>query len=246
MKQLLKRIIRHTPYRVIRKTHANRFGAIDETLSSLVNRGFAPKIIFDGGANVGEFALLARRIFGDEPEIHMFEPQPACAPILEKLTQQRKLHFHAAALGSTPGQLLPFVVDPAGITTGAHVAPRANSHPSVMVPFVTLDSLFQSRLSSQDRAFLKLDLQGWELDALKGSIGTLPSIEVVLVEVSFFSQAYEPSIASIVSFFDDIEFDLYDIASLSGIQANNRLHQADFVFLNRKSCLRPYKFRQFL
>lgn len=113
MKNLIKRLIRLTPYRVTRACDANRFQAIDETLSSLSSRGFAPKIIFDGGANVGDFARLARRIFGSQPQIHLFEPQPACQPILQMLATKPRFQLHAAALGSSNEKSLDFIIEPA-------------------------------------------------------------------------------------------------------------------------------------
>jgi hypothetical protein len=43
----------------------------------------------------------------------------------------------------------------------------------------------------------KLDLQGYELAAVYGGEAVLKSIKVILTEVSFFPQAYEPSIATL-------------------------------------------------
>jgi hypothetical protein len=62
-------------------------------------------------------------------------------------------------------------------------------------------------------------------------------VEVVLIEVSFFAQAYEPSIATLVGFLDQKGFDLHDVASVSGRTRDNRARQADLVFVNRSSDL---------
>jgi hypothetical protein len=66
---------------------------------------------------------------------------------------------------------------------------------------------------------------------LQGGSKFLQSAEIILTEVSFFAQAYEPSIATLVSFLDERGFQLYDIASLDGRSSDNRLRQGDFVFV---------------
>lgn len=194
-------------------------------------------MVIDGGANVGDFARLARRVFGAETEIHLFEPQPACQPSLERLARDRRIHLHAVALGATNGEKLDLAIDPAGVTTGAHIAPSGGRGPTVSVTVATLDAHFESRLESSDRVLLKLDLQGWELEALRGAAKSLPRIEAVLVEVSLYAQAYEPPISAVVGFLDAAGFELHDIASLSGRFRDNRARQADLLFVNRRSDL---------
>jgi hypothetical protein len=100
-----------------------------------------------------------------------------------------------------------------------------------------LDVLFASDIALGDRAFLKLDLQGWELEALKGAERLHDKIEVILTEASFFIQAYEPSIETLFRYLDECGFALYDVASLAARRRDNRAHQADFVFVRRNSPL---------
>lgn len=237
MKQFIKKLLELTPYRVIRACDANRFQAIEESLRTLKRRGFSPRVVFDGGANIGDFTRLARQIFGNDAEIHMFEPQPSCKPYLEILAKAPAYHFHHAALGSTHGASLDLVIEPGQVTTGAHVAASGASKTSVRVPVVTLDGLFQAKLRMDDRSLLKLDLQGWELEAIRGAVGVLPHIEVILIEVSFYAQAYEPPISKVVRILDEMGFELQDVASLFGRPRDNRARQADFVFINRSSRL---------
>ena len=78
---------------------------------------------------------------------------------------------------------------------------------------------------------LKLDLQGYELHALRGGAAFLRSAEAILTEVSFFAQAYEPPIAELVSFLNDNGFQLYDVAALGGRPRDNRLKQGDLIFV---------------
>jgi FkbM family methyltransferase len=238
LKQLLKKLIGLTPYRVNRACDANRFQAIPECLSVMRQRGYEPRVVLDGGANIGDFARLVRRVFGPEPMIHMFEPQPACLPFLAVLAQEPRFQLHAAALGARGGEFLELAVDPTNrVTTGAHITSSESTSHRVSVPVLSLDDLFGLEMQRDDRTLLKLDLQGWELEALNGAVKTLERVEVVLVEVSFFAQAYEPSIALMVRFLDEAGFDLYDIGSLAARRRDNRARQADFVFVKKSSPL---------
>ena len=93
------------------------------------------------------------------------------------------------------------------------------------------------RVDRDHRALLKLDLQGHELDALKGGTKLLGSIEVVMTEVSFYVQSRIPTAAEIIAFMSSLGFVLYDIASLSGRRRDNRLREGDLVFVRQDSQL---------
>ena len=230
--------MRRTPYRIIRARDANRFQAIEECLASLAKLGFSPRRIVDGRANVGDFARLASSIFPDAT-VHLVEPQPACCDTLAQLAQDKRFQLHTVALGAEDG-FLDLAIDPAGVTTGAHILPDAvppDDAVCTQVPVARLDTLLANGIGIDDRCLLKLDLQGWELEALNGAERILDRIEVILIEVSFFAQAYEPSIETLVHFLDERGFSLYDIASLAARKRDNRAHQGDFVFVHRGSQL---------
>jgi hypothetical protein len=97
MKSFAKSLLRHTPFRIVRGTSKNRFEAISETMQALKRRGYRPKRIVDGGANVGSFALDMRRLF-PEAVIHLIEPQKACHKALSKLVPDGDYILHQVAL----------------------------------------------------------------------------------------------------------------------------------------------------
>lgn len=102
---------------------------------------------------------------------------------------------------------------------------------------VRLDHLLREGLDKDDRALLKLDLQGWELEALRGAEGVLDRIEVTISVLSFYAQAYEPSIEAVISYVCANKFALYDVAAVSAPPRDNRAHQCDFFFVRRDSPL---------
>jgi len=227
IKGAVKAIMARTPWRIV---HAplNRFDAFDDTLTHLRALGFAPDLVIDGGAHVGDFARLAARHFPDA-RFHLIEPQPACQPALAALGPS--FTIHAVALGTAADAAAGLRLASAEtLNTGAHIAEAGQA-----VACATLDQLFASK--GARNALLKLDLQGFELRALQGGEVLLAGVEVILTEVSFFAQAYEPPILALMSFLETHGFELFDIAALSGRTRDQRLRQADFVFVRRGSSL---------
>jgi len=143
-------------------------------------------------------------------------------------------HFlHQCALSSRSGTLRFLPTDEPD--TGAHVVP--DEAPATEVDARTLDEVLAPKLDRAHRALLKLDLQGHELDALKGGAEALRAIEVVLTEVSFFAPSHVPIAAEIIAFMSGSGFVLYDIAALSGRRRDNRLREGDLVFVRQDSPL---------
>lgn len=233
MKQILKTIIAQTPYRIVRDKGANRFQAIDISLRSIKDRGFCPHVVIDGGAHLGLFSLETKKIF-PRAKYHLIEPQPACAGFLKELCSTEGFVLHECALAECVGKIgFSRTSEP---NTGAQIKLDSTVETDVVLAS-TLDALFEGRVSPNDNALLKMDLQGYELQALRGASKLLPSVEVILTEVSFFGQGYEPRIVDLISFLDARGFELYDIASLSGRTRDNRLRQGDFLFVRKDSPL---------
>ena len=236
-KDLIKRLLERSPYRVIRARVRNRFFAQQETLTVLARRGYQPRRIVDGGAHVGDFARMARSVFADAV-MDLIEPQAACQAALHDLAVSMPgCVLHPVAIGRAPGTLT-MACNPTAPSTGAHIQPDTDNYSDTTqaVTVATLDSILAG-IGREDRTLLKLDLQGWELEALQGAVAALTAIEVILIEVSFYAQAYEPPIATLIAFLSDYGFVLHDIATLVGRQRDDRAHQADFLFVRSGSPL---------
>ena len=141
--------------------------------------------------------------------------------------------LHECALSNRSGTLRFLRTDEPN--TGAHVIEDEAGATDVNAR--TLDEVLETKLDRDHRALLKLDLQGHELDALKGGTKLLGSIEVVLTEVSFYVQSRIPIAVEIIAFMSSLGFVLYDIAALSGRRRDNRLREGDLVFVRQDSQL---------
>lgn len=237
MKRLVKSLLARTPYKLMRRTRLNRFQALEETITSLASRGFNPRAVIDGGANVGEFTRTAVALFKDAI-VHAIEPQPGCQAPLQRLSSASngRVFVHTLALCAPESDktTLRLATDVKSMSTGAHVAPGEDG---LEVPCRTLDAALAQHAATTSDALLKLDLQGYELMALRGATETLKNTSVVLIEVSFYAQAYEPPISALVGFLATHGFELYDIASIYARPRDDRPRQGDFVFVRTSASL---------
>lgn len=128
-------------------------------------------VLFDIGANVGFYSCFAAPLCGRSGAIHAFEANPHLIPHL-----RRSAHLNAdateivvneVAVGKTAGGVLT-LFDPEWIGSSS-VFRQAwlNTSSSVSVPATTIDEYRRSR--KIDRIdVIKLDIEGGELDALRG------------------------------------------------------------------------------
>lgn len=240
IRKLAKILFNCTPFWPVRRDMLNRFQATELAIRHAAQRGYRPDVVVDAGANVGQFAAFALDLFPNA-DVHSVEPQPGCRAKLEALSARysgrMKVHGVAVAAPQHAGSMLNLAATADSTSTGAHVVPFTHSPNGLQVPCVTLDSLIEDCLEGGLEVMLKLDLQGYEMEALRGAKRLLQNTGLVLCEASLFAQAYEPSVAVLFEFFDQEGFELYDIASLSARRRDNRAKQADLVFARRGSAL---------
>jgi FkbM family methyltransferase len=127
----------------------------------------------DVGANVGAYSLLLGRWVGASGAVFAFEPAPDAYDGL-----QRHIHLNAldaivtpvrAAVGAAPATA-PFVV---GATAGESrlATPTDDDARTVAVPVTTLDEFCAREHLTPD--FIKIDVEGAELDVLRGARDTI-------------------------------------------------------------------------
>lgn len=155
--------------------------------------GVTPRTIIDVGANVGQFAVAASRLF-EGAEIYPVEPDPRIADVLRRnIGQKVAANVLVTAVGDRPGEATFHVNrDPQVSSLLPLGADRIASFPTskvteaITVPVATLDSLFQGR-PLQKPILLKIDVQGFEDRVIMGATNFLARVDWVLMEVSFAS-----------------------------------------------------------
>ncbi len=164
------------PARAVPPGHAHAqlilAGELEIPVQEALRRTIAPgAVVYDVGANIGFFALLAARFAGESGRVLAFEPVPAVAELVREAAQRSQLagrvDVRAQAVAGTAGTEAMYVVKDA---SWSHLASRGNPGGAVAtidVDVVTLDGVVAAGAPPPD--VIKLDVEGSEGDALRGA-----------------------------------------------------------------------------
>ena len=205
-----------------------------------VLHGLDCRHVVDIGANRGQFALIARRCFPDA-RIDSFEPlAEPCSIYRSVFEKDRRVYLHACAIGPEAGKAT------------IHVSRHDDSFS--LLPISALqESLFPGTAEKETRtidvrpldevlsaedirgpALLKLDVQGYEMQALQGCEGLLHCFSHVYVECSFVElysgQAFADEVIAWLRERDFILAGVYNMA----YDSRGKAVQADFLFTIRR------------
>ncbi len=148
-------------------------------------------LVFDVGANRGQYASRLRAL-GYAGRIVSFEPlSDAFAKLSGQAARDPKWECVRCAVGDSDGEA---VIHIAGNSESSSLLSMGERHLSSApesayvgtetVPLRRLDALHSRHSSVGDRIFLKLDVQGYEKQALRGATETLGRVVAIESELS--------------------------------------------------------------
>ncbi len=207
------------------------------TLAALHARGFRPRTVVDVGAFRGDWTVLVKQVFPDA-EVLMVEPQARLRSRLEDLCRRYDgIHYRSALLGAAEGTEVVF----SEMATGSSVFEERSPVPRTYTPMraTTLDTATADACGWDRIDLLKLDVQGYELEVLKGATSYLPRCELVLLEASLIPVNRGcPLVDEVIAFMRARGFRLLDICSLLR-RRDGALWQVDLLFIHPASPLVP-------
>jgi FkbM family methyltransferase len=200
----------------------------------------AVNLVFDVGANVGQFGRELRWHVGYRGRIVSFEPMHAAHAGLTKAAARDPLWEVAAraAVGSNPGII---TINVAQNSVSSSVLPMLESHVSAhppsryggteTAPVVRLDELAPQYLRPDSVAFLKIDTQGYESEVLRGATDTLERVVGVQLELSLVPlYAGQQLMPELIEFMQRAGFELWAIAPAFADPQSGRMLQVDATF----------------
>ncbi|MEP5034069.1 MAG: FkbM family methyltransferase [Parasphingorhabdus sp.] len=206
------------------------------TYNRLIENGFAPNTIIDVGAYQGEWTRLANRVFGAMPML-MVEAQPGLRAGLDKLISELPhVKCESTVLGATAGQDVTFYE----MGTGSSFLPEASDAPrkELQLKTRTLDDVAAEHLEPVDNVFLKIDVQGAELQVLQGASALLERTGLVQLETAMLQyNEGAPLLPDVVAFMAERGFFPTEVSGFS--RPRNHLVQIDILFAKAGSVLRP-------
>jgi len=161
-------------------------GGLEPEVAMLPRLVARDSIALDVGANMGIYSYALAKL---ARHVHAFEPQADCCEVVASWATGRNVTVHHAGVGSEPGQLVLHVPVDGGRKIGTRASFTALEGPQldVRVPVITIDSL-----GLENVGFIKIDVEGFEYDVLRGATRTLHRWKpVVLVELDRKRQSRE-------------------------------------------------------
>jgi FkbM family methyltransferase len=130
--------------------------------------------LYDVGANVGFFTLLASRLVGPTGRVVAFEPEPDNVQVLRHHVLRNSL-ANVSVIGAA-------VSDEEGVATlgGGGSTASLGGTSGVRVATVTIDGIRRSTAVPAPTV-IKVDVEGWEYPALSGMRDTLASVRPTLL-----------------------------------------------------------------
>ena len=231
------------PHRVRRSVFSRALESFPEFAYRRVKGlGFAPGGIIDCGAFNGDWSEIARSVYPETP-ILMIDALPTKEEPLAAAGRKLGNAIHTiAVLSGSPATDVPFFVN-----ENASSFYALNSELAIQETrrsTETLDDVIARDGKNLNAPFfLKLDVQGAELDILRGGADTLARSGVVQLEVSLLPLYHDTPLATeAIAFMDERGFALLDISSLIYTQFGNAI-QMDMLFVPKQSRLRPTNIR---
>ena len=194
------------------------------------------RTVADVGANCGQFAIVARRCF-PQAQIISFEPLPIpAAKFRAVFADDTRVTLHEVAIGPFLGHaaihvskrddsssLLPIKSTQVAIFPGTEEIATVNVRVTSLRELVSAEDI-------RPPALLKLDVQGFELEALRGCEDLLDYFRYIIVECSFVELYAGQALAGdVVEWLRDRRFQLFAVYNTVFGRDKQKV-QADFLF----------------
>ena len=188
MESFIKKMLRRTGFELSRFSVEQSENARFISMLSTHN----VNLIFDIGANAGQFGVLLRKI-GFDGKIISFEPLSDAREILLNISKNDPLWQIAlqTAIGEENGEI---EIQIAGnshsssvldmLDTHVRAAPDSKYIGKEKVALRTLDSIAPDYMDSNSIAFIKIDTQGYETQVMNGAKKLMSQIVGLQVEIS--------------------------------------------------------------
>lgn len=192
-------------------------------------------IFFDVGANAGSYTLLAAGVCN--AACVAIEPVRSTFDILTKNIDLNHLNGKVVPINAGAGAAAGTLNFSSDQDTTNHVIPAGENPVNVIsVPVILIDSL----LDKGEPALIKIDVEGFETEVLKGMKNTLesPSLKAIIIELNGSGERYgfnEDDIHNLLlsKNFEPFNYDPFtrSLTTLPSFGSNNTIYCRDIPFI---------------
>ena len=236
---LRKNILGRIKYRINSYIRLLTKDALDDIAFLLKDKQV--EIILDVGATIGFMTYQFQRRF-PKAVIHAFEPNPSVfSKLQENYFNQRSIHLYPLGVGEKNSELLFNINAKNGTSSFLMPTQYHQLHHAgklldpILVSVVCLDDFCkENHIERID--ILKLDIEGFELNALKGARELLADqkIDIIYSEVNFLS-TYEkqPLFHELTAYLEKMDYYLFNIDNFSGGSPIRQAVQSNATYISR-------------
>ena len=205
-------------------------------LEDLKNRGLKCNTVFDVGANKAEWSIILKSVYPNARCI-LIEPLIECiANLKDFVANHKESNYYLVAAGNDNKDQIITIWDD---LYGSSLLPFEDELKKVegkqrKIKVVKIDDLIKEN-NIEKPEILKVDVQGFELEALKGASSLFGITEVIILEVSLFSFDDVPEFMYINNYV------VYDFPGFLRRPLDGALGQCDICFVKKDSFLRKSK-----
>jgi FkbM family methyltransferase len=225
-KRAINSVLANAGVRLVSKAWGPRGFA--ESFARIRRLGVIPEQIVDVGASNGQWTRECMAVF-PESKYLLVDPLPENVGPLESLARERgNVRYWQGGLAGREGTLELIVHGDQSSFLASEYSGKAERRG---VPVRTLDSFRGTELMPAGPSLIKVDVQGYELEVMRGATGCMETAEFVMLEVSY-RRVYAgcPLAHEVVAFMGGHGYRVYDICTYAQRPRDGELVQSDMLF----------------
>jgi FkbM family methyltransferase len=169
-------------------------------------------VVVDAGANIGVYSRFLSSCVGPSGAVHSFEPSPENFSRLQAATRKLpNVRLSQAAVGECSGRSKLYLSDQLNVDHRTY-ATEGDLRAAVPIDVIALDDYFKP---GQRVDLIKMDIQGYELHALRGTNRVLADNPAAKLLLEFWPYGLEQAGASWRELIDTLRAKRTSIAQLT-------------------------------
>lgn len=184
-----------------------------EEMNYIHNKLKKGDVFIDIGANIGAISLIAASKVGDHGKVYAFEPNKVVLPRLVENVHLNNMDgiikVLAMAVSNTNSEVT-FINEEASEVSHISYSKRSEMT-TELVKTVALNKFIKNNKINKVK-MIKIDVEGAELNVLKGCMGVFNNIESMLVEINTNSEKYGNSTQDTLDFISEQGYKTYHFA----------------------------------